>query len=91
MHGQEWLCRCRDGFEQSPIDLPPTSCSELITENASFEYQYVDPESLEVIYDLNLLRIRPKSGAKMGKLADVDGTTYEVTEVLFHTPSEHTI
>jgi len=27
----------------------------------------------------------------MGKLADVDGTEYEVSEVLLHTPGEHTI
>ena len=42
-------------------------------------------------YFLNLLRIKPKEGAKMGKISDIDGTTYEASEILFHTPSEHTI
>lgn len=27
----------------------------------------------------------------MGKLTDVDGTEYEVSELLLHTPAEHTI
>jgi len=27
----------------------------------------------------------------MGKLTDVDGTEYAVSEVLLHTPAEHTI
>jgi carbonic anhydrase len=27
----------------------------------------------------------------MGKITDTDMTVYQVTEILFHTPSDHTI
>jgi len=27
----------------------------------------------------------------MGKLTDVDGTEYTVSEILLHTPAEHTV
>jgi len=39
-----------------------------------------------------ILRILPKnSKVNMGKLTDVDGTEYQVEEILIHTPAEHTI
>ena len=40
---------------------------------------------------MNLLRIKPKPGVNLGKIVDTDMTNYEVTEILIHTPSEHTI
>jgi len=91
LHGANWQCRCKEGFEQSPIDLPARSCSEIIAENAEFEYNFVSKKDLEFIYDINLLRIKPKPGINMGKITDTDMTIYQVTEILIHTPSEHTI
>jgi len=45
-----------------------------------------------IVYHLNILRFLPKHGnVKMGKLIDVDATEYEVSEVLLHTPAEHTL
>lgn len=44
------------------------------------------------MYHLNILRFIPKHAkVNMGKLSDVDGTEYAVSEVLLHTPAEHTI
>lgn len=58
--------------------------------NADFDYHVVKKSNVLIVYHLNILRFIPK-GAKMGKLTDVDGTEYEVSEVLLHTPGEHTI
>jgi carbonic anhydrase len=37
------------------------------------------------------LRFIPDAGVNMGKITDVDGTEYIVSEILLHTPAEHTI
>lgn len=61
-----------------------------VTVNADFDYRVVKKSDVMVVYHLNVLRFIPKNKAKMGKLTDVDGTEYEVSEVLLHTPAEHT-
>lgn len=30
IHGDDWVCRCNEGLEQSPIDLPFGSSLELL-------------------------------------------------------------
>jgi len=58
--------------------------------NAEFDYRVVKKSEVMVVYHLNILRFIPKDKAIMGRLTDVDGTEYEVSEVLLHTPAEHT-
>ncbi len=41
--------------------------------NAEFDYDYIDPSNLTVIYDTNMLRIRTVEGVIFGTLTDVDG------------------
>jgi len=46
---------------------------------------------LDIVYTVNVLRIIPKnSKVFLGKLTDVDGTEYDASEILIHTPAEHT-
>ncbi len=71
-HGSDWQCRCNEGYEQSPVDIPDQSCAEPILQNAEFEYLYVPKDSLRVEYLNNLLRIVPKEGINMGRMTDVD-------------------
>jgi len=60
--------------------------------NADFDYRLVKKTDVEIVYHTNILRILPKnSKVNFGKLTDVDGTEYQVSEVLIHTPAEHTI
>lgn len=60
--------------------------------NADFDYRLVKKGDVLIVYHLNVLRFIPKHAKiNMGKLTDVDGTEYQVSECLFHTPGEHTI
>ena len=76
LHGVDWQCRCKEGFEQSPIDLPSRSCSETISESADFEYFFISKNDLNFTWDINLLRITPKPGIIIGKITDTDMTVY---------------
>jgi len=44
-----------------------------------------------MIYKNNLLRILPELGVNLGRISDSDGTVYQVSEILFHHDSEHSI
>jgi carbonic anhydrase len=59
-HGADWVCRCNEGQEQSPIDLDHFGNLEKITTNAEFEFQYRQKDELQVIFKNNMLRIRVK-------------------------------
>jgi len=60
--------------------------------NSDFDYKLVKKNDVLIVYHLNILRFVPKHAkVNMGKLSDVDGTEYAVSEVLFHAPGEHTI
>jgi carbonic anhydrase len=60
--------------------------------NAEFDYRLVKKGDVMIVYHLNILRFIPKhKGINMGKLTDVDATEYGVSEVLLHTPGEHTV
>jgi carbonic anhydrase len=46
---------------------------------------------MEVVYEINLCRIRTLNNKIFGTLKDVDNTVYEAYEIQIHTPGEHTI
>lgn len=101
-HGQDWNCLCKDGREQSPIDLPPPEKAVDSPAKPLFEYNTVNKKHLEsrgdgkaregtpvrIEHDHNCLRIFHKN---MGRVVTMDGTVYLADEIVFHTPSEHTI
>lgn len=44
--GTDWQCRCWDGQNQSPIDLPPVDQLPELTTGATIEFWKVDGEMI---------------------------------------------
>ncbi len=91
-HGDDWiLCNCKEPL-QSPIDLPDVSCLESMKQTAKFEYPSVSKQDIKIVYENNILRIKPTTKSViLGTVLDIDGTKYQVTEIQFKTPSDHRI
>lgn len=90
-HGADWKCRCNEGIEQSPINLPKKDDAEPLRINSIFDYNEVRKEDIRVIYETNMMRIVPKEDINLGTLTDDEGTQFQVAEIQFHTPAEHMI
>lgn len=105
--GQDWDCLCKEGKHQSPIDLPyinktiSTSAKPLFIyhkfnmqgeeQKMVFDYNTMTQsknQKLEFIYKNNLLKL---TYPNMGNLITLKGSNFIAKEILFHTPSEHTI
>jgi carbonic anhydrase len=99
--GSDWECTCKEGKEQSPINLP--NIKEAIESPAKpvFKYDEVPKERLittseglsktqrlRINYENNLLKIKD---AEFGRIVTLDGAEFLGNEIQFHTPSEHTI
>jgi hypothetical protein len=81
-HGKNWVCKCQVGLDQSPIDLPNPSCLKLIRLNANFEYNTVKKESIDIVYEINMIRMKTKDDdSSFGTLTDIDGSVYEAYEI----------
>jgi len=99
-NGDDWECDCKEGREQSPIDLPEKSKAISTSDMPNFKYKIVPKEkkafsdgtlktteNLKIKLDENMLRIK----ADFGKVVTPDGAVYFAEEVVFHTPAEHQI
>jgi carbonic anhydrase len=100
--GRDWECVCREGKQQSPIDLPPTDKAITSAIKPIFQYDEFDPVSkadfkdglvksgkpIKIRFINHSLRIYHPN---MGKAITLDGAVYVAEEIVFHTPSEHTI
>ena len=100
--GKDWECTCAEGISQSPIDLPTKDAAELSSLRPMFQYSYVSAKATENSVDGLMtageyVKIRLDRGAlrihhpNMGKIVTDDGGVYIAEEIIFHTPSEHTI
>jgi carbonic anhydrase len=100
--GKDWECICSEGLSQSPIDLPSKDSANLSSLRPMFQYTTVNAKALESTVDGLLtageyMKIRYDRGAirihhpNMGKIVTDDGGVYIAEEIIFHTPSEHTI
>ena len=101
-HGSDLTCTCSEGKEQSPIDLPNPSKAVDSPVAPLFQYEEVQAKSpltsldgqviseqyIKIKYFENALRIFHPN---LGKIVTLDGTVYIAEEIVFHTPSEHTI
>lgn len=101
-HGKDWECGCAEGASQSPIDLPskaaakPTKIKPLfmyenvmhISSQNSVDGLLVENEPVKIYYKNGALRI---FHSYLGKVVAADGGVFHGEEIVFHTPSEHTI
>jgi len=100
--GDDWECDCAEGREQAPIDLPIKADAIDSEVRPLFQYEPVEPAGhaptldgaigadgkLRIELKENLLRIFHN---RFGKIVTMDGAVYNAEEIIFHTPSEHTI
>jgi len=96
--GADWECLCKEGAEQSPIDLPDKSKAIISPVKPVLTYDvFNDTENkIKIQHEQNTLRILAKGddilpSKGFGKIVTNDGTVYIATDIIFHTPSEHTI
>lgn len=57
-HGMDWVCKCNEGLEQSPIDLPDIKKGIEISNNADFDYKDVQSGKINVVYENNMIRLK---------------------------------
>jgi carbonic anhydrase len=99
---EDWECDCKEGKEQSPIDLPEIKKAIDSSLKPLMEYAPVKETCNEETIDgaiptdgvlriqlkENLLRIFAK---QFGRIVTIDGAIYIANEINIHSPSEHTI
>eukprot|EP00340_Litonotus_pictus_P002354 CAMPEP_0170516818 /NCGR_PEP_ID=MMETSP0209-20121228/2950_1 /TAXON_ID=665100 ORGANISM="Litonotus pictus, Strain P1" /NCGR_SAMPLE_ID=MMETSP0209 /ASSEMBLY_ACC=CAM_ASM_000301 /LENGTH=565 /DNA_ID=CAMNT_0010801861 /DNA_START=426 /DNA_END=2123 /DNA_ORIENTATION=+ len=99
--GQDWDCLCKEGYEQSPIDLPSKSGAIDSPVKPFFEYNEIGPKDDFSTLDKEMDRgdnmmIKNDNhlviyNYKFGKVVTLDGAVYNAEEITFHTPSNHRI
>ncbi len=100
-HGKDWKCLCKEGLEQSPLNLPPTEKAIGSPVKALFNFDKIPKiadedfedkvksgDNLQLQYYEGALRI---FAAYLGKTVTMDGGVYYAQQISFHTPSEHRI
>ncbi len=76
---------CRDGRVQTPIDLPaPAASSPASTARPSWTWM---PLPLRAVNDGHTVRVEAPPGSGL----TLEGARYELKQMHFHSPSEHTI
>ena len=100
--GKDWECGCTEGSSQSPIDIPKKSNIVDSPISPIFKFVHVKAKSpittidgelksneyIKMKYFKNAVRILHSN---LGKIVTLDGSVYIGEEMIFHTPSEHTI
>lgn len=99
--GSDWECTCKEGREQSPIDietskvfksqaLPVFTFQEVdaISPVTSLDGTMIAKEHIKIKYWGNAIRI---FHTNFGKIVTLDGTVYHAEEIVFHSPAEHTL
>jgi len=99
---EDWECDCKEGREQSPIDLPKIADAIESTIKPLMEYAPVKIDGLDPTVDESIdkegkLRIQLKENLlrifadKFGRIVTIDGAIYHANEINIHAPSEHTL
>ena len=102
MNGLDWNCDCKEGREQSPLDLPGKESAIKSPVKPIFEYHEVDIREVLTTIDGSLksrenLKIEIVNHAlkikhnNFGRVVTMDGSLYTAQEIIFHTPAEHSI
>jgi len=101
-NGMDWECDCKEGMEQSPIDLPKKEKALQSPIKPVFIYKEVEStnseDTLEGLLEKDQkLNIRNTDNMldiwhhNFGKVTTIDGTSYQAQQITFHTPSNHKI
>ena len=105
LKGQDWECDCKEGKQQSPINLPPKEKAIDTSVKPLFQYSELEVNreeenilgetitvsnnaDVKIKFEQGAIRIKSKD---FGRLVTMDGAIYYAEEIVFHTPSEHTI
>ena len=99
---EDWDCDCKEGREQSPIDLPKIPDAIESTIKPMMEYAPVKESGLDPTVDESIdkegkLRLKLQENLlrifadKFGRLVTIDGAIFHATEINIHCPSEHTL
>lgn len=105
MKGRDWECECKEGKEQSPINLPPKNKAIDTGVKPLFQYTELDVNREEENLLGETVTVSNNSGSKIsfeqgairiknkdfGRVVTMDGAIYYAEEIVFHTPAEHTI
>lgn len=100
--GADWECDCKDGSEQSPINLPIIKKAIKSPVKPLFQYEEVsainristidgqlkEKENLKMKLSENTFKIVHDS---FGKVITLDKSVYRAQEIVIHVPGEHTI
>lgn len=100
--GADWTCKCEEGDNQSPIDLPPVKKAIRTVISPLFQFESVPAKADQDAHDGLVQsgeyhRIYYREGAlrlyanTFGKIVTLDGAGYYCNQIDFHTPSEHKI
>ena len=81
---------CESGNQQSPIDIKPSLLGSILTPPANIQFNYQSLTNFPVQNNGHTIQVNypfPSGSSTM----TVDGTTYQLAQFHFHTPSEHLI
>jgi carbonic anhydrase len=101
----DWECDCKEGSEQSPIDLPVVESAIESEVKPQFEYSRIKNNGLSngngtpdgSTDEEGKLKIILKENLlrifadKFGRIVTMDGSIFHANEINFHMPSEHKI
>jgi hypothetical protein len=101
-NGKDWECGCKEGTEQSPIDLPEKEKAIDSGARPYFDYNkeikdkftndLPTPDGEEKELKIQLADSAVKiSYSFLGKVVTIDQAVYYAQDIVFHTPSEHSI
>ena len=90
-HGLDWLCNCKEGISQSPIDLPEVNQTTELRNSTIFQFfdsnLYKKGNSLKLIFENNMIKLK----GMFSKIITNDFVYYEMYEMQIHIGSEHSI
>lgn len=99
-NGDDWECECKEGTEQSPIELPEIEKAIDSPVKPLFQYKKVSSKYEITTLDKTMEKGKPQTiifqdghlkilHFDLGKIVTLDGAVYRAEEITFHTPSNH--
>ncbi len=83
----DWECKCTEGSNQSPINLPNKISIREVEHQALFLMNLVPKSQMSFIFEDNMTKLK----GRFGTVNDHTGAEYEAYEIRFHSPAEHTV